>query len=291
MALSYHELTYNQHKDPKAQRQQFLVICLIMAVLVVHSALNAGILAPLSITRDVFPGGEFVFKLMTNDYVASFGAVRTISSDLGIDENGVQQPRDGVDFLYTVFLDDPSIVPGGKTRFASGALLQKGDGGMRSRLLEANKSIPPDVHGTQSKNTRYEVAKLPKVTAAVAQHPFTDGVWSALLMKYKIVPAFKKHAKHHNTRDEIIISTCSETENMCTFYMPLSKVDKFYVGKPTAAEYAKRFDKDMGFLEKIGIDTAAFSTRKIPGVDLSNVWRGSKKALGLKDFSKGKEEL
>jgi len=186
MALSYHELTYHQHKDPKAQRQQFLVICLIMAVLFVHSALHAGILAPLTITRGIFPGGEFVFKLMTNDYVASFGTVRTILSDLGIGEDGVEEPRDGVDFLYTVFLDDPSIVPGGATRFASGALLQKGDGGTKSRLLEVNKSIPQDVHGTQSKDTRYEVAKLPKVTAAMAQHPFTDGAWSALLMRYKV---------------------------------------------------------------------------------------------------------
>ena len=123
---------------------------------------------------------------MTNDYVASFGTVRTILSDLGIGEDGVEEPRDGVDFLYTVFLDDPSIVPGGATRFASGALLQKGDGGTKSRLLEVNKSIPQDVHGTQSKDTRYEVAKLPKVTAAMAQHPFTDGAWSALLMRYKV---------------------------------------------------------------------------------------------------------
>jgi len=73
--------------------------------------------------------------------------------------------------------------------------------------------------------------------------------------------------------------------------MPLSKVDKFFVGKVTAAEYAKKFDKDMGVLEMIGIDTSAFSMRKIGGVNLSNVWRGAKKALGWNVALKGKEEL
>ena len=126
-----------------------------------------------------------MYKLMTNDYVASSGSVRTISGDLGIDESGLE-PRDGVDLLYTVYLDDPAMVPGGKTRFASGALLQKGEKRMKDRLLEANKSITGNTGGKQSKNTKYAVATLPKVDAVVAQHPFTDGAWSALLMRHKV---------------------------------------------------------------------------------------------------------
>ncbi len=78
---------------------------------------------------------------------------------------------------------------------------------------------------------------------------------------------------------------------MCTFYMPVSKVDEFFVGKMNAVDYAKTFDKDLRFLDRIGIDTAAFSIRMIGGVEFSNVWRGALRALGLNATSKGSEEL
>ncbi|KAL3775679.1 hypothetical protein ACHAW5_009490 [Stephanodiscus triporus] len=70
---------------------------------------------------------------------------------------------------------------------------------------------------------------------AVAYHPFNDGIWSALLQTYKIIPKFKKYAKEHggSGQSPVIISTCSVKQRMCTYYM----------------EYAKEFT-DMGRLER-----------------------------------------
>lgn len=185
MTVSYHELSYGQPKNPKAERQQTFVICIITLAFLLHSAISAGLFAPLSFTETSFSGGEFVYKFMTNDYVAAAGAVTTIASDLGIDESGLEQPRDTIDLLFTVYLDDASVIPGGKTRFATGALL-KGEKDVKSRLLEINKSIPEVNEGKQSKDTRYEVSSLPKVDAVSVNHPFTGGAWSALLMRYKV---------------------------------------------------------------------------------------------------------
>ena len=184
MTVSYHELTYGQPKNPKAERQQSFVICIITFAVLLHSAVSAGLFAPISFTETSFPGGEFVYKLMTNDYVAAAGAVTTIAGDLGIDESGLEKPRDTIDFLYTVYLDDAAVIPGGKTRFASGVLGNGED--VKSRLLEMNKSIPEVNEGKQSKDTRYEVANLPKVDAVSVDHPFSGGAWSALIMRYKV---------------------------------------------------------------------------------------------------------
>ena len=185
MTVSYHELTYDQPKNPKAERQQSLVVCFITLAFLLHSAISAGLFAPLTFTETSFSGGEFVYKLMTNDYVAAAGAVTTIAGDLGIDESGLEKPRDTIDFLYTVYLDDAKAVPGGKTRFATGVLV-KGEKDIKSRLLEMNNSIPEVNEGKQSKDTRYEVSSLPDVDAVSLNHPFTGGAWSALLMTYKV---------------------------------------------------------------------------------------------------------
>jgi hypothetical protein len=189
MTVSYHELTYGQPKNPKSERQQSLILCIITLAVLAHSAISAGLLAPLSFTESTFPGGEFVYKLMINDYVASSGAVTTIAGDLGIDEEGLEKPRDTIDLLYTIFLDDAASIPGGKTRFATGALL-KNEKGFKSRLLEMNKSIPEVNEGKLSKDTKYEVAVLPKVTVVALDHPFTGGACSAILMRYKVRACF-----------------------------------------------------------------------------------------------------
>ena len=153
-----------------------------------YTTVSAGLLAPLSFTTTTFSGGEFVYKLMTNDYVAVSGAVSTIARDLGfdvMDQQGYETPRDTTDLIYTVFFDDSSKLPGGTTRFASGALI-KGDKNAKSRLLEMNKSIPEVNEGKLSKDTRYEVGNLPKVEAISLDHPFTGGAWSSLFMRYKV---------------------------------------------------------------------------------------------------------
>lgn len=206
-----------------------------MVGMTVHAALNAGILSSLNIDNGTFPGGEFVYKLMQKDYAASTGTLRTVADDLGIVEEGggsnlLIAEKEGInldtaDLLYSVFLDDTNIIPGGKTRFASGLLNSGGEGAnMKKQLLEVNKDINGEPGSTHSKDIKYEVGKLPKVSAAVAQHPFTAGAWSAILQNYKIIPKFKKYyaeevGESRNGESPVIIATCSAKQKMCTYYM------------------------------------------------------------------------
>ncbi len=54
---------------------------------------------------------------------------------------------------------------------------------MKRMLLDANDFIRGDESDDwrHSKDIKYEAGNLPKVDAAVAQHPFTAGAWSAVL--------------------------------------------------------------------------------------------------------------
>jgi len=230
---------------------------------------------------------------MMKDYAASTGTLRTVASDLGIAEEGGGNliiadegvPLDTADLLFSILLDDGSLVPGGKTRFASGVLLAKSSEGgkMKKRLLEVNKDIKEDNVGTHSTDAKYEIGSLPKVNAAVASHPFTAGAWSAILQSFKIIPKFKKYAEDHGEsgKSPIVIATCSAKQKMCTYYMPLSKRDKFYMGKTTTEEYAKDFE-NVGMLGRMGIEFGGDgSGPTIGGINLDNVFRGMKKALGL----------
>lgn len=216
--MSYHELTAGSTTttSPTNQRSQYLIASTIVTILLVHSSLSAGILAPLSIieTKDTyFPGGTFLYKLMQKDYAASFGTWRTIVSDLEEGEGMIwkedekekkkkkkEEEEEENDFLYTIFMDDEAIIPGGKTRFASGVLLTpKQDSkyvdkikkwlldttnkGIDSKLIQKNIAEEDARH---SKDVRYQIAQLPRVSAAVAYHPFNDGVWSAVLQSFKV---------------------------------------------------------------------------------------------------------
>lgn len=277
--LNYHELTMNEPRDSPQRRKQFLVICTIMFIFGLHSALDAGVFASLDIAGGTFSGGEFVYKAMTKDYAASTGTLRTVASDLGHAED---VPPDTADLLYSVFYDDPSLLPGGKTRFSGGVLLSKSISGERKKQIKhslldvANRDIRDlnnvakkgEEETVHSKDVKYEVGSLPKVDAAVASHPFTAGGWSALLQSYKILPKFRAYAKAHGEtgKSPIIIATCSAKQKMCTYYMPLSKRDKFYMHKISVEDYAKLFANDGGIMQSMGI---------------GNAWRGLQKTLGI----------
>lgn len=298
--LNYHELTMNEPRNSPARRKQFTVISSIMTVMTIHAGLQAGVFAPLNIERasgdgdnnvSRFPGGEFVYKFMTKDYAATTGALRTVSSDLGIAEKGAGNlileegvPTDTADLLYSVLLDDATSVAGGKTRFAAGALIDDSEEGerMKKKLLDANESIGLDTDGdrTHSSEVRYEVGRLPAVEAAVAQHPFTAGAWSAVLQSYKIAPKFKKYAEENGMlgKDVVIVSTCSAAQSMCTYYMPLSKQDEFYLGRSSAEEYARQFDT-TGMFEFMGVELDEHGSLSIGGISPGNVFRGMKLAL------------
>lgn len=187
MSLNYHELTMNEPRDSPARRKQHLVICTVMGVMFFTSGISAGLFHPMSIDKGEFPGGEFTHKFLTRDYAASSGTQRAIEADLDIentDENGWQAPSDSADLLFSVFLDNDGSIPGGMTRFAAGIITD--DKEKKRKLLDANSKAEEFTEKDYPKNVKYEVVHLPKVNAAVALHPTTGGIWSALLQQYKV---------------------------------------------------------------------------------------------------------
>jgi hypothetical protein len=51
MLMNYHEMTMNEPRDSPARKQQYLVICTIMAGAFVYSVLQAGGLVPVDVTQ------------------------------------------------------------------------------------------------------------------------------------------------------------------------------------------------------------------------------------------------
>mmetsp|Transcript_16500 Transcript_16500/g.37773 ORF Transcript_16500/g.37773 Transcript_16500/m.37773 type:complete len:384 (+) Transcript_16500:82-1233(+) len=288
-------------------KRQCLVVSAIMTGLFLNAGLNAGALSTLSIETGTFPGGEFVYKTLIKDYAASTGTLRTVMSDLDIVEGGTWSLKsetsetetvkfDTADLMYSVFLDDERIVPGGKTRFAAGALLQKSllrgsplnPTELKKTLLDMNDR-KTEVEGAHSTETPYEVGNLPKVEAAVAQHPYTGGAWSAVLQSKKIVPRLRKHYEETNGVDGgggVVVSTCSAKQRMCTFYMPLTKQDKFYMGKPSTAEYLERFES-YNWHERFGINFDKVAGLTIFGISPAKVARGLGRMISFGGKGKG----
>jgi hypothetical protein len=67
----------------------------------------------------------------------------------------------------------------------------------------------------------------------VVHFPFTNGFVSALLLQYKIIPALRAYAEEHKADKGpvVIVSTCSEKQQMCTHYAPLYKGKTFLLGQ------------------------------------------------------------
>jgi len=322
--LNYHELTLDEPKNSPAKRKQFVIITTIMITLLVYHAMHAGVFYSMDIltstsdqanANNLFEGGEFLYKLMTKDYAASGGTLRTVKEDLGLDltlsegestelemELGIIADGDEggeVDLFYTVFMDDPGNVPGGKCRFAGGVLFppsfhsKEGRERIKSRLLRVNEDILRAKRGlsgdgggssgggavedNHSRNVEYRVGNLPKVEVAVAQHPFTDGAFSALLQSYKIIPAFRKYAKENKIEsadNPVVISTCSAKQQMCTYYMPLRKMKQFFLGNPAAEEYVASFSESLTN-NRVGVNW-----NNAVGINFNKVLKGLKRAVG-----------
>jgi len=76
--ISYHELQGNAPKNSPAQRKQFLVVCTIGLSVFLHSIISAGIIEPVSIYDDgVYPGGEYVYKMLVRYVEDSFLVEKT----------------------------------------------------------------------------------------------------------------------------------------------------------------------------------------------------------------------
>ena len=178
----------NEPRDSPARRKQHLVICTVMGAMFLHSGISAGLFHNMTIENGEFPGGEFTHKFLTRDYAAAVGTSRAIENDLGIenvDAKGWEAPSDSADLMFSVFLDNDGSIPGGMTRFASGIITEDSD--KKRKLLEKNSIVDEmDPKKDYPKNVKYDVVTLPKVDAAVAMHPTTGGVWSALLQQFKV---------------------------------------------------------------------------------------------------------
>jgi len=245
MLMNYHELTVNQPRDTPERRKQFLIICTVMAAVFVYSVGSSGGFTPVEIKEGEFPGGEFAYKHTKRDYAASMGLVRFIGDELGL------KAKELADVIYSIYLDDPHIVSGGRQqRFASGILLSKKDKGdkTKKKLLAKNDQIrlatKDEMHDLGARELwpklKYESRSLPKVKAAVVQFPFTNGFVSALILSWKIIPAMHRYVEAHapDGTPPVVISTCSVDESMCTHYAPLANEKAFLLGQEECKVYA-----------------------------------------------------
>lgn len=269
--FNYHEMTMNEPRDSPSRRLQFRVICTIMSVLTAYGTVNAGLFTSLVITEGTFPGGEFVYKSAKRDYAAAPSVERQVAEDLNI------KPEDTSDVIYTIYLDHPTKVNGGRNqRFASGLLvnskLEKAQE-WKTQLLQLNEHIVPPTRTEVLdlpamalwKRLRYKSAILPEARVAMAYFTFTNGFVSSLILTYKVIPKLRAHAAQKLSPAAAskitIISTCSITDGMCTHYAPLDPVDPFLLGQPGMDEYIET-------LPKTGlIDFALLGRRMSRGMD------------------------
>lgn len=249
MLMNYHEMTMSEARDSPQRRKQFLVICTVMASFLAHSVITSGGLSSVDIKEGIFPGGQFVYKSAGRDYAASQGLMRHIGKDLEL------KPREYPDLLYSLYLDNPWEVGGRRQRFASGILVDNRGKDMKKKLLDMNPSILAQQKGKDLSElpafelwpaTEYESTSLPSLDAAVANFPFTNGFVSALILSYKVIPALRKYAEENGEAGNVpvVLTTCSEKEQMCTHYAPLLRGNKFLLGKPESKEYVKSFEEE-----------------------------------------------
>jgi len=203
------------------------------------------------ITEGTFPGGDFIYKSAKRDYAAAPSLERQVASDLGL------KPKQTTDIIYTIFLDHPNTVPGGRNhRFASGLLASKkleNSDALKQILLDWNEQIQPptradvlDLPATDLwKRLRYKQETLPSVKAAIAYFPFTNGFVSSLIQNYKIIPKLRAYAEQHSDSpaDVTLITTCSIPDEMCTHFVPLEKGGAFLLGQPNSQVYVESLPK------------------------------------------------
>jgi hypothetical protein len=123
-----------------------------------------------------------------SDYASSAGLARAICSDLNIAEKAQS------DLIYTLYLDDPTLMGGERQRFAAGILVDKTGRDKKKQLLDMNEEIrkvgfADGEHVPLEKlwgSIEYKSESLPSLDAAVVQFPFTNGFVSALTHSYKV---------------------------------------------------------------------------------------------------------
>jgi hypothetical protein len=215
--MNYHAMTMNEPRDSPARRQQFLVICSVMAAAFAYTALTSGIFLSVTATEGPFPGGNYCYKFVIRDYAASMGQARRIADDwawatLDVQEKGDMQKlekeekaqykklKKGLDSkLYHIYFDDTMKMGGTRQRYTTGVLVSDADKAEYcdpllskneaiEQLARKNARIPLDEKsaGDIFDETPYEIVDLPSVDSLVVQFPFTSGFVSSLIFSYKV---------------------------------------------------------------------------------------------------------
>jgi hypothetical protein len=253
--INYHELTIAEDKNSKQRKYQFIVICTIIGAAITYSSLKAGVLQPLDIQTGTFPGGPFLYKTAKRDYAASASLERHVAEQVG---DGLR--HDTVDQVYSVFLDDPGqIADGRRLRFASGYLVHNAKAMERGheygeevqeRLLAYNVHIQTPTRSEIRElpaeylwaRLKFKSTNLPPAKAGIVNFPTSNGFVSCLVFSMRILPALRKYAKKQGYIPTVILSTCSEKENMCTHYVPLIDTSErptspYLLGQPSFEDY------------------------------------------------------
>ena len=127
-------------------------------------------------------------QIQCSDYSTCMGYQRCTTTQLRMREF-----EDTADFLYTIYMDDASLVDGGQTRFFSGALFND-DNDFEAKKDFLNTSTDGNDKKKKDgldncKNEVYEIANLPSVKAGVTHLPFTNGFVSDIIQMLKVCMA------------------------------------------------------------------------------------------------------
>lgn len=262
--MNYHEMTMTESRDSPQRRLQFQVICAIMASCFVYSVYISGILLTIEAFETPLPGGNFCYKQITRDYVASMGIGRRLRKEI-LEAFPKEDETEGIsvkdrrklieDKVYHVYLDNPEDVGGAHTRWMSGVLatdeveklsycdplFEKNPEIRRQKKLQSEEPDNEKKASELFEQAAYQSVDWPVVDSLAIRFPFSDGFTSALVFSYKIIPELRKLAaeKGEPGNNPVIISQCSVGEKECTHYIPLSKGHVFHGGLPSTEEHQK----------------------------------------------------
>eukprot|EP00546_Thalassionema_frauenfeldii_P007993 CAMPEP_0178908238 /NCGR_PEP_ID=MMETSP0786-20121207/7812_1 /TAXON_ID=186022 /ORGANISM="Thalassionema frauenfeldii, Strain CCMP 1798" /LENGTH=277 /DNA_ID=CAMNT_0020580119 /DNA_START=402 /DNA_END=1235 /DNA_ORIENTATION=+ len=233
-------MTLDEPSNSPARRQQYMVICSVMAGMFVYTLLTSGIIDSVKIVSGTFPGGTYMYKNSTRDYSAALGLMDDIGNSYNLSRSKYK------DLLYTTYLDHPYQVGGSQQRFATGFLLQKK--GEYEPLPTPQDRLKTDPSRLQQfQQQAFQFQDMPSVPASVATFPHSLGFVSALITSYKIIPALMNHAKEqHSSSSPVVWMTCDLNKKMCTFYAPhattktANQYNAFWLGDDDADTYLEK---------------------------------------------------
>lgn len=236
-----------------------------MASWFLYSLYISGLLVKIETVEMPFPGGNFCYKFVARDYVASLGLGRRIRKHVYdllpedvYDENdkkltNKEKRNIAEERVYHMYLDNPEIIGGAHTRWMTGVLVP--DGIEKEKycdpLFDHNPEIERQalIHSDEPESdkkasdvfeqTVYKYVNLPSVNSLAVRFPFTNGFLSGLVFSYKIIPAMRILAEEKGEAGNVpvIISQCSEGDGYCTHYVPLVQGSDFLVGQPPMDKY------------------------------------------------------